>query len=199
MSGAIMSDALRQRVFTANLELVRRGLVLLTWGNASAVDRAAGVLFIKPSGVSYDTMKPTDMVAVRLDSGDVLPQADGRTLRPSSDTPTHLALYRAWPSLGGVIHTHSEYATAAAQACHDLPAFGTTHADHFNGPVPCTRPLTEAEINGPYEANTGAVIIERFTTGRVDPDAVPGVLVGHHGPFAWGRHGRKGRGKCRGS
>lgn len=181
-----MSHDLQQRVFDANLELVRRGLVLATWGNASAVDREAGVMLIKPSGVDYARMTPADLVPVRLADGVALPGPDGRQRRPSSDTATHLALYRAWPRVQGVVHTHSPYATAAAQACRDLPALGTTHADYFNGPVPCTRPLTDGEVEGAYEANTGAVILERFHVDHLDPLAIPGVLVGNHAPFAWG-------------
>jgi L-ribulose-5-phosphate 4-epimerase len=181
-----MNEALAQRVFTANLELVKRGLVLATWGNASAMDRAAGIMYIKPSGVDYATMTVADIVPVKLDSGEVLPGPDGKKRKPSSDTATHLALYRAWPTVNGLVHTHSEYATAASQAGRDLPAMGTTHADYFNGPVPCTRPLTDAEVEGTYEANTGAVILERFTADKLDPIAIPGVLVGNHAPFAWG-------------
>ncbi|MFM2092229.1 MAG: hypothetical protein RLZZ127_2718 [Planctomycetota bacterium] len=184
---AVMSDpldALRDRVHRANLDLVRHGLVLFTWGNASAVDRAAGVLLIKPSGVDYDAMRPEHMVAVRLADGAVLPGPDGRTMKPSSDTATHLALYRAWPGVGGIVHTHSRWATAVAQAGRPIPAQGTTHADYFHGDVPCTRALTQAEVDGDYEAETGAVILEAFA--GLDPLAVPGVLVDQHAPFAWG-------------
>lgn len=181
-----MTTDLQQRVFDANLDLVKRGLVLATWGNASAVDRDAGIMLIKPSGVDYGRMTPADMVPVRLADGAALPGPDGRTRRPSSDTATHLALYRAWPQIGGVVHTHSLHATAASQACRDIPPMGTTHADYFNGPVPCTRPLTDAEVAGAYEANTGAVILECFRTAGLDPLAIPGVLVGNHAPFAWG-------------
>jgi L-ribulose-5-phosphate 4-epimerase len=176
---------LRQRVHRANHDLVSLGLVLFTWGNASGVDRERGVFLIKPSGVDYDALRPEDLVAVRLADG----QPDrslGSALKPSSDTPTHLALYRAWPQLGGIVHTHSEYATAAAQAGTPIIAQGTTQADYFHGDVPCTRPLGEAEIAGDYEANTGAVICETFAQGGIDPLAVPGVLVAGHAPFAWG-------------
>lgn len=177
-------DPLRARVHRANLDLVRNGLVLFTWGNASAVDRVAGVMLIKPSGVDYERMEPADMVAVRLADGAVLPGPDGRTLKPSSDTPTHLALYRAWSEVGGIVHTHSRWATAVAQAGLPIHAQGTTHADYFHGDVPCTRTLTRTEVEGDYEANTGAVILEAFA-GH-DPLARPGVLVDQHAPFAWG-------------
>lgn len=177
--------ALRERVFRANLDLVANGLVLLTWGNASAVDRAAGIILIKPSGVDYAAMTAADLVTVRLADGAVLPDS-GRPLKPSSDTATHLALYRAWPGIGGIVHTHSEYATATAQAGCGIAALGTTHADYFHGDVPCTRALTAAEIDAGYEAATGAVIIERFAQDRLDPLAMPGTLIAQHGPFAWG-------------
>jgi L-ribulose-5-phosphate 4-epimerase len=176
-------EALRAVVFRANLELVEQQLVLLTWGNASGVDRARDLMLIKPSGVSYADLRPESLVAVRLSTGEVLSSG----LRPSSDTPTHLALYRAWPAVGGIVHTHSEYATAVAQAGHPIPALGTTHADYFCGDVPCTRPLTAAEIAGDYEANTGAVLIERFRQDGLDPLAMPGALIAQHAPFAWGR------------
>lgn len=172
--------ALRRSVCEANLELVRRGLVVETWGNASAHDRARGWMIIKPSGVSYDRMKPVDMVVVSVATGEVV-QGD---LRPSSDTATHLELYRAFPDLGGVVHTHSLYATAWAQAQRGIPALGTTHADYWHGEIPCTRPLTAAEINGDYERATGLVIIERFH--GLAPLSRPAVLVANHGPFAWG-------------
>jgi L-ribulose-5-phosphate 4-epimerase len=175
--------ALRQRVYRANLDLVKHGLVLFTWGNASAVDRAADLMLIKPSGVDYDELRPDHLVAVRLSDGAVLP---GNTHKPSSDTPTHLELYRAWPQVGGIVHTHSEYATATAQAGAAIPALGTTHADYFHGDVPCTRPLTADEIAGAYEVNTGTVIIDCFAARALDPLAIPGVLIAQHGPFAWG-------------
>lgn len=178
-----MDDAeIRRRVLQANLELVRLGLVIFTWGNASAVDRETGLVYIKPSGVDYSRMTAEDIVVVRLADG----SAVGGSLRPSSDLPTHLVLYRAWPELGGIVHTHSEYATAVAQASRPIPALGTTHADYFHGDVPVTRALTQAEVEGDYEINTGEVIIERFRGGSLDPVAVPGVLVDQHGPFAWG-------------
>jgi L-ribulose-5-phosphate 4-epimerase len=177
-----MSD-LRAEVFQANLELVRQGVVLFTWGNASAVDRQENVLLIKPSGVDYDRMRADDVVAVRLADGSLVNPAG---LKPSSDTPTHLALYRAWPKVGGIVHTHSEYATSVAQAGRDLPAQGTTHADYFHGDIPCTRPLTQAEVDGTYEATTGAVIAATFRERNIDPLAVPGCLVSQHAPFTWG-------------
>jgi L-ribulose-5-phosphate 4-epimerase len=175
-----MLELLKRRVWEANLALVKAGLVVQTFGNASAVDRASGSVVIKPSGVPYETMQPEHMVVVSLTTGEVV---DGN-LRPSSDTPTHLILYHAFETIGGIAHTHSLYATAWAQARREIPAFGTTHADYWNGPVPCTRVMKAAEIRGNYEANTGQVIVERFA--RLDPLQSPGVLVASHGPFAWG-------------
>jgi L-ribulose-5-phosphate 4-epimerase len=176
-----MLEELKQRVCKANLRLVTEGLVLQTWGNVSGIDRASGHVVIKPSGVSYDGMNPGQMVVVSLDTGTVV---EG-SLNPSSDTATHLVLYRAFAGIGGIVHTHSLYATAWAQARREIPALGTTHADHFRGPVPCTRRMTPAEIRGDYEANTGEVIVERL--GRLDALACPAVLVASHGPFTWGR------------
>ncbi|NQT87397.1 L-ribulose-5-phosphate 4-epimerase AraD [bacterium] len=176
-----MLDQLKQDVWQANLDLVTHGLVVLTWGNASGVDRERGVMVIKPSGVSYADMQPADMVAVDIATGETV-EGD---LRPSSDTRTHLALYRAWPAIGGAIHTHSIYATMFAQACRPLPCFGTTHADQFYGDVPVTRTLTPEEVDRDYEASTGDVIVERFA--ELDPIAVPAVLAANHGPFAWGK------------
>ncbi len=175
-------ERLRSEVYRANLDVTRAGLVVLTWGNVSGVDRRAGVMAIKPSGVDYDRLRPEDIVVLSLQDGRTV---DGR-LRPSSDTPTHLALYRAFPQAGGVVHTHSTYATAWAQAGRDLPCLGTTHADHFRGAVPTPRALTAGEVRGDYEANTGLVIIECFRQRRLDPVAVPAALVRGHGPFAWG-------------
>ncbi len=174
------ADALRRRVVTANLELVRLGLAVLTFGNASAVDREAGVMAIKPSGVPYHELSEDSIPLVDLAEGTVV--AGSR--RPSSDTPTHLALYRAFPDVGGIVHTHSPYATAWAQARRGIPCLGTTHADHFRGAVPVTRQLTAAEIAGGYEEATGAAIVEL----GVDPTAMPAALVASHGPFAWGRN-----------
>lgn len=175
-----MLETLKQQVCEANLELNARGLVTFTWGNVSGIDREKGLVVIKPSGVAYADMTADDMVTVDLVSGAVV---EGR-LRPSSDTPTHLALYRAFAGIGGVVHTHSRFATVFAQAGRDIPALGTTHADTFYGAVPCTRPLTDAEIQGEYEKETGAVIAETFRTR--DPDSIPAALVYGHGPFAWG-------------
>jgi L-ribulose-5-phosphate 4-epimerase len=177
-----MHEQLKERVYKANMGLVEAGLIVLTWGNASGVDRQAGVMAIKPSGVDYSRLRPEDIVVLSLESGQVVDGAG----RPSSDTPTHLYLYRQFPSLGGVIHTHSSIATSFAQARREIPALGTTHADSFYGPIPLTRGLTDAEIAGEYELNTGRVIVERFIGGKIDPDHVPGVLVASHGPFAWG-------------
>ncbi len=171
--------SLRASVLHANLALVQSGLVKLTWGNASGIDRERGLVVIKPSGVDYSDMKPEDMTVVDLDGNIV----EGK-LKPSSDTPTHLLLYKSFPDIGGIVHTHSEWATSWAQACREIPCLGTTHADHFYGPVPCTRLLTPAEIAGEYELATGLVIREAFTL--LNPKEVPGVLVAEHGPFAWG-------------
>ncbi len=175
-----MLEELKQQVCEANLKLVATGLVIQTWGNASGVDRASGNVVIKPSGVSYDGLRPEHMVVVSLATGKVV-EGD---LKPSSDTPTHLVLYRAFTEIGGIAHTHSLYATAWAQARHEIPAFGTTHADYFDGPVPCTRLLTAKEIKNDYEGNTGRVIIERFK--KRNPLHFPGALVACHAPFAWG-------------
>jgi L-ribulose-5-phosphate 4-epimerase len=177
-------DDLKQAVWSANLELVRAGLVVLTWGNASGVDRERGVVAIKPSGVSYDTLKPEDIVLVSLETGSPLP---GETLNPSSDTPTHVYLYQNFVSIGGVAHTHSRLATSWAQACRSIPCYGTTHADTFYGPVPLVRPLTSKEIDAGYEINTGVAIVEHFTQHKLDPVHVPGALLSFHAPFAWGK------------
>lgn len=175
-----MLEQLKQMVCDANRQLVREGLVVQTWGNVSGVDRATGHLVIKPSGVPYDMMCPDLMVVVSLETGNVV-EGD---LRPSSDTPTHLVLYRGFSDIGGIAHTHSLYATAWAQARREIPPLGTTHADYFHGPVPCTRLLTTKEIKYDYEVNTGRVIMERFK--KSDPLHFPGVLVASHAPFAWG-------------
>ena len=175
-----MLKQLRKDVCRANLKLVAEGLVVQTWGNASGIDRRRGLVVIKPSGVPYEEMKPEQMVVVALETGKVV----GGALKPSSDTPTHLVLYRAFPAIGGVVHTHSLYATAWAQACRAIPAYGTTHADYWHGEVPCTRPLTPKEIKTDYEANTGRVIVEAFR--QLDPRQHPAVLVAGHGPFTWG-------------
>jgi L-ribulose-5-phosphate 4-epimerase len=176
-----MLSAIKQAVWAANLELVAKGLVVETWGNASAIDRASGHVVIKPSGVPYARLKPGDMVVVSLETGQVV---EGR-YKPSSDTPTHLVLYRAFGGIGGVVHTHSVRATAWAQARRSIPALGTTHADYYHGPIPCTRGLKPREIEVDYEANTGRVIVEAFRNRQ--PLDCPAALVDRHGPFVWGR------------
>lgn len=175
-------ELLRTTVFEANRALGTSGLVVLTWGNLSQIDREHGVFAIKPSGVSYASLVPEDMVVVDLESGE--PVAGRR--RPSSDTKTHLALYRAFPRVGGIVHTHSTYATAWAQAGRAVPCLGTTHADTFHGRIPITRNLTEEEISSDYETATGEVVVEHFSESDLDPLHTPGVLLPHHGPFAWG-------------
>ena len=177
-----MLEDLKKIVCEANLELVRRGVVLYTWGNVSGIDREKNLVVIKPSGVDYAGMSPEDMVVVDLFSSEVV---EGK-YKPSSDTPTHLELYRNFPKIGGVVHTHSTYAVAFAQAALDVPALGTTHADYFYGSVPCTRALTEAEVTEAYELNTGKVIVEEFAKRELDYEAIPGVVVQNHGPFTWG-------------
>jgi L-ribulose-5-phosphate 4-epimerase len=173
---------LKQRVLDGNLALLDAGLVVLTWGNGSAVDRRLGVMAIKPSGIPYASLKVDDIVVLNLESGQTVEGA----ARPSSDTPTHLHLYRQFPALGGIAHTHSTYGTCFAQALRDIPCFGTTHADNFHGPIPVTRPMTDEEIQNDYELNTGRVIVECFRTRSIDPAGVPSVLVASHAPFAWG-------------
>jgi len=174
-----MYEELRQRVFETNLDLQREGLIVLTWGNVSAIDRAAGIIAIKPSGVRYEDLSPQSIVIVDLEGRVV----EGR-LKPSSDTATHLELYKSFPATGGVCHTHSMYATMWAQARRSIPCFGTTHADSFYGPVPVTDVMTAEEVGGPYEENTGKVIVRRFA--GIDPMQIPAVLVANHGPFTWG-------------
>jgi L-ribulose-5-phosphate 4-epimerase len=171
---------LKRLVYKANMDLVKHGLVLFTWGNVSAIDRKHNLVVIKPSGVNYDSMTPDDMVVVDLE-GNVV---EGH-LRPSSDTPTHLVLYKAFPEIGGVVHTHSTYATAWAQAGKDIPNIGTTHADYFHDAIPCTADMTREEVEGDYELETGNVIVKRFE--GINPVHTPGVLVKNHGPFAWGK------------
>ncbi|MGI9175234.1 MAG: L-ribulose-5-phosphate 4-epimerase AraD [Rhodothermales bacterium] len=175
-------ESLREDVWQANKAIVEAGLVELTWGNASGVDREADVLVIKPSGIDYSRITPSDLVVVSLETGEVV---EGE-LQPSSDTPTHRYLYRQFETIGGIVHTHSSHAVIWAQAERDLPCLGTTHADHFHGPIPVTRRMQEMEIQDAYEENTGVVIVERFRVADVNPERVPGVLVAGHGPFAWG-------------
>lgn len=178
----IMLEELKRQVCEANLELPRRGLVTYTWGNVSGIDRERSLVVIKPSGVSYEDLTPDMLVVLDLNGNRI----EG-SLNPSSDTKTHLELYKAYPALGGVVHTHSTYAVAFAQARRDLPALGTTHADYFYGPVPCTRELTPAEVDEDYERNTGKVIVETFSARGIDLVHVPGVLCASHGPFTWGK------------
>lgn len=177
-----MLEELRKQVYEANMELPRRNLVTYTWGNVSGIDREKGLVVIKPSGVEYDELTPENLVVVDLDGNRV--EGD---LNPSSDTKTHLELYKAFPTLGGIVHTHSPYAVAWAQAGRDIPCYGTTHADYFYGAVPCARHLTKEELDEDYEKNTGKVIIEIFTDRGIDPVAVPGVICHSHGPFTWGK------------
>ena len=177
-----MLEELKQKVYEANMLLPKYGLVTFTWGNVSAIDREKGLFVIKPSGVDYEVMKPEDMVVVDL-NGNVV---EGR-LNPSSDTPTHLELYKGFPEIGGVVHTHSTYATSFAQSGRDIPCYGTTHADYFYGSIPCVRNLTKEEIDEAYELNTGKLIVNEFKRMDKDPEAVPAVLCKNHGPFAWGK------------
>jgi len=179
-------EQLKESVYKANLALVEAGLVVLTWGNASGADRAAGdggVMAIKPSGVEYDKLKPADIVVLSIKTGEVV---DG-TARPSSDTPTHLYLYQQFDTVGGIVHTHSTCGTSFAQAGREIPCLGTTHADNFYGAIPCTREMSDAEIQTDYELNTGRVIVDTFRSRKLDALDVPGVLVAAHAPFAWGK------------
>ena len=182
-----MLKKLKHAVYEANMELPHRGLVTYTWGNVSGIDRERGLVVIKPSGVSYDELTPDDLVVLDL----MLPGMDGKVvdgkLNPSSDTKTHLELYKAFPEIGGIVHTHSPYAVGWAQAGRDIPAYGTTHADYFYGPVPCCRSLTEQEVEEDYERNTGLVIVETFRQRELDPVHVPGAICRNHGPFTWGK------------
>ena len=175
-----MLEKLKEQVCKANVDLARHGLVLMTWGNVSGIDRTRGLVVIKPSGVAYEGMRPEHMVVVNMEGVHI----EGN-LKPSSDLPTHLALYRAWPDVGGIAHTHSTYATTFAQVGHGIRCFGTTHADHFHGEIPCTRELTEQEVAQDYEWNTGNVIVGRFKV--LTPMHTPAVLVANHGPFTWGK------------
>ncbi len=176
-----MLEKLKEEVYRANMALPKHGLVTFTWGNASGIDRESGIVVIKPSGVDYDELRPNDLVCLDLKSGK---SVEG-SLKPSSDAPTHLALYRAFPDLGGVVHTHSRWATIFAQAGRPIPALGTTHADYFYGDIPVTRPLTQDEISGEYELETGNVIVERMR--GIEPLSMPAALVFGHGPFIWGK------------
>jgi L-ribulose-5-phosphate 4-epimerase len=173
---------LKEEVYKANIELVKQGLVIYTWGNVSAIDRETNLIVIKPSGVDYDTMKPEDMVVLDLEGNIV----EGN-YKPSSDTPTHLALYTAYDTIGSVVHTHSEWATSWAQAGIDIPCYGTTHADYFFGQILCTRALTKEEIEVDYELNTGKVMIETMAKNSKSPDELPGMIISNHGPFGWGK------------
>ena len=177
-----MLEELKEKVYLANMELPKRGLVTYTWGNVSGIDREKGLFVIKPSGVDYDVLKPSDMVIMDL-MGNKIEGA----LNPSSDTKTHMMLYREFPEIGGIVHTHSPYAVAWAQADEDLPCFGTTHADYFYGSIPCARHLTQEELNEDYELNTGVTIVETFRERNLDTKAVPAVLCYSHGPFTWGK------------
>ncbi len=177
-----MLEELKEKVYKANLQLVQYGLVVLTWGNVSAIDKKTNLVVIKPSGVPYDTMKASDMVVMDLQGNKV----EGE-LNPSSDTPTHLELYRKFDNIGGIVHTHSSWACAWAQAGCDIPAYGTTHADFANGDIPCARGLTKEEVNGEYELNTGKVIVEEFERRAISPEECPAVLIHRHGPFTWGK------------
>ena len=177
-----MLEELKKKVYEANMELPRRNLVTYTWGNVSGIDREKGLFVIKPSGVEYDELRPEDLVVMDLKGN----QVEGE-LNPSSDTKTHLVLYNAFPDIGGIVHTHSPYAVGWAQAGRDIPAYGTTHADYFYGPIPCARHLTQAELDEDYELNTGKIIVEEFKARGIDPVAVPAVICHSHGPFTWGK------------
>ena len=181
-----MLETLKQQVYEANMLLPQYGLVVFTWGNVSGIDREKGLFVIKPSGVPYEKLRAEDMVVVDLEGKKV----EG-ALNPSSDTPTHVELYRRFADVGGIVHTHSRWATIWAQAGREIPAYGTTHADYFHGPVPCTRPLTEEEVNRAYELETGRVIASHFEDNGIVPAHVPGVLVNSHGPFSWGKDAKK--------
>ncbi|MCD7880870.1 MAG: L-ribulose-5-phosphate 4-epimerase [Clostridiales bacterium] len=177
-----MLEELKQKVYEANMELPRRGLVTYTWGNVSGIDRERGLFVIKPSGVEYDALRPEDLLVMDLEGN----QVEGE-LNHSSDTKTHLVLYNEFPQIGGIVHTHSPYAVGWAQAGEDIPCYGTTHADYFYGPIPCARHLTREELDEDYERNTGKIIVEEFRARGIDPVAVPAVICHSHGPFTWGK------------
>lgn len=177
-----MLEKLKKEVFEENLELIEKELVIYTWGNVSGIDRDSKIIAIKPSGIDYDIMRAEDIVLIDSDGKKI----EGK-YKPSSDTPTHIELYKAFPEIGGIVHTHSSYATSWAQAIKDIPAFGTTHADYFYGDIPCARPLTKEEIENEYEKNTGLVIIETLKKRNINPMDVPGIIIASHGPFAWGK------------
>lgn len=181
-----MLEELKREVFEENLELVEKKLVIYTWGNVSGIDRESKIFAIKPSGVDYDIMKSDDMVLIDLEGKKI----EGK-YKPSSDTPTHIELYKAFPEIGAIVHTHSSYATSWAQARKDIPAFGTTHADYFYGDIPCARALTKEEIKNDYEKNTGLVIIETLKERNINPMDIPGIIIASHGPFAWGKDSRQ--------
>ena len=181
-----MLEELKQKVYEANMLLPKYGLITFTWGNVSEIDRESGLVVIKPSGVPYDTMKAEDMVVLDLDGNRV----EG-SMKPSSDAPTHILLYKKFPKIGGVVHTHSSFATSWAQSGRDIPCYGTTHADYFYGSIPCARSLTKEEIESEYEHNTGEVIAAEFANRGIDYEAVPGVLCTNHGPFTWGKDGHE--------
>ena len=181
-----MLEELKQKVYEANMLLPKYGLITFTWGNVSEIDRESGLVVIKPSGVPYDTMKAEDMVVLDLDGNRV----EG-SMKPSSDAPTHILLYKKFPKIGGVVHTHSSFATSWAQSGRDIPCYGTTHADYFYGGIPCARSLTKEEIESEYEHNTGEVIAAEFAKRGIDYEAVPGVLCTNHGPFTWGKDGHE--------
>ena len=182
----MMLESLKRAVYEANMELQRKGLVVCTWGNVSEIDRESGLVVIKPSGVEYELLNPEDMVVVDLE-GNVV---EGK-YRPSSDTPTHIELYKAYSEIGGVAHTHSTSATSWAQAGREIPCYGTTHADYFYGPIPCTRNVTKEEVEAGYEKHTGTVIVETFQMAGINPMYTPGVLCANHGPFTWGKNAKE--------
>lgn len=181
-----MLEKLKENVFKENLELIEKKLVIYTWGNVSGIDRDSKILAIKPSGIDYNIMRSEDMVLLNLDGK----KLEGK-YKPSSDTATHIELYKAFPEIGAIVHTHSSYATSWAQAIKDIPAFGSTHADYFYGDIPCSRPLTKEEVESEYEKNTGLVIIETLKNRNINPMDIPGIIVASHGPFSWGKDAKQ--------